>query len=98
MLRHILLIQFTATTQDDEILDVFDVFQSIQDKIPGIETVSCGANNSPEGLNKEYTHCVTMDFTDEAARDIYLPHPAHEELKQQFVPMIENIIVFDYSL
>ncbi|MFT2112561.1 Dabb family protein [Marinomonas sp. 2405UD68-3] len=98
MLRHILLIQFTNTTREEDILDIFNVFHSVQKKIPGIKAITCGLNNSPEGLNKNFTHCITMDFIDNAARDVYLPHPDHEELKQQFVPMIKDIVVFDYSL
>lgn len=98
MLRHILLIQFTDTTHDEDILAIFNVFHAVQEKIPGIEAITCGQNNSSEGLNKDFTHCITMDFTDEAARDAYLPHPAHEELKQQFVPMLKDIVVFDYSI
>ena len=27
----------------------------------------------------------------------YLPHAEHEALKQVFIPLLEDIIVFDYS-
>ncbi|WP_139697534.1 Dabb family protein, partial [Aeromonas salmonicida] len=44
------------------------------------------------------THCVLMTFADERARQRYLPHPDHEALKQRFRPVLERIIVFDYTL
>ncbi|MCZ2722010.1 Dabb family protein [Marinomonas sp. 15G1-11] len=98
MIRHILFIKFNEDVREKDIASIFMVFRGINTKIPGIETVDCGKNNSQEGLNKGYTHCVVIDFVDESARDAYLPHPDHEELKQQFIPMLEDIVVLDYEV
>jgi hypothetical protein len=35
-------------------------------------------NNSPEKLNQGYTHVYQLTFTNAAARDVYLVHPAHK--------------------
>jgi hypothetical protein len=64
--------------------------------VPGILDYSWGANNSPEGLSQGFTHAFVMTFRDVAARDAYLPHPAHEKVKQQILPHVEAVIVFDY--
>ncbi len=96
MIRHILLVQFTSAATDSDIAAVRSAFIGIPDRIEGVESVEWGTNNSPENMNKHYTHCVLMTFKDEAARSRYLPHPAHEELKAVFVPTIEDILVFDY--
>ena len=39
-----------------------------------------------------------MTFTDEAARQRYLPHSEHDALKAIFRPVLERIIVLDYTL
>ena len=57
--------------------------KALQGVIPGLLTFSGGKNCSAEGLSKGYTHAFSMVFESLAARDAYLPHPAHEAAKQQ---------------
>ncbi|MEM9604609.1 MAG: Dabb family protein [Pseudomonadota bacterium] len=97
-MRHLLLIQFKPEVGPADIDALFAHFKRIPDEIPGIVGIECGANESPEGLDKGYTHVVLMTFEDAAARDAYLPHPAHDALKAVFVPMIGDIIVIDYPI
>ncbi|MFT5674302.1 MAG: hypothetical protein ACI808_000217 [Paraglaciecola sp.] len=54
--------------------------------------------SSPENINKGFTHCIMMTFADEQGRDNYLPHPEHNALKKLFRPVLEDIIVLDYSI
>ena len=96
-MRHLLLIRFKPDVTADDLTALFDHFGRLPSEIPGLHDVESGANESPEGLDKGYTHAVLMTFGDAAARDAYLPHPAHEALKAVFVPMIDDIIVFDYA-
>ena len=60
--------------------------------------VEWGENDSPEGRAEGFTHSVLMTFVDEAARLRYLPHPDHDALKAIFRPVLERIIVLDYTL
>ncbi|HFG1907988.1 TPA: Dabb family protein, partial [Vibrio cholerae] len=55
-------------------------------------------NDSPEGKNQGYSHSVLMTFSDEKGRQNYLPHPEHEVLKKFFRPLLEDIVVFDYTI
>ena len=96
MVRHILLVKFKAQVSEQDITVLEQAFYQLKESIPNIETVEFGKNNSPEGLNKQYTHAVLMTFTDEKARDVYLTHEKHESFKTLFVSMIDDIIVFDY--
>ena len=98
MIRHILLIKLKPTADAESIEAVKSAFLTIPSKIEGIEAVEWGENDSPEGLNQGFTHCVLMTFTDEAARTRYLPHPEHKALIAIFQPVLEDIIVLDYSL
>lgn len=72
MIRHILFITFTDCVLPEKILTVRTAFLQIPDQIEGITGVEWGVNDSPEGKNAGFTHCVLMTFADEAARQRYL--------------------------
>lgn len=96
MIRHILLIKFKDSARHSEIERVKTLFEFMPAKVKGVVSVEWGINDSPEGLNKGYTHSVLMTFADEAGRQNYLPHPEHDALKEVFIPLLEDIVVFDY--
>ena len=98
MIRHIILIRFKSTAQINEINELKASFESMPLKVEGVHSVECGLNDSPEGKNKGYTHAVLMNFVDEAGRDNYLPHPEHDELKKLFGPILDDLVVFDYTV
>jgi len=97
MIRHILLIKFKDAAKPTEINKLKGLFEAIPEAIEGVTAVEWGLNNSPEGMNKGYTHTVLMTFANEQGRQHYLPHPKHQALKQVFIPLLEDIIVFDYE-
>jgi hypothetical protein len=101
MIRHIVLVRFAASLAQSEIDKVFASLQGLKDRIPGILAFSGGANNSPEPLTRGYTHAFTVDFVDTAARDAYLPHPAHVEVAGALVAAtdggVDGILVLDYA-
>ena len=87
MIRHVVLCKFR---KDADVDAVFAAIAGLKDKIPGILSVTCGKDNSPEGLQKGFTHGFTVDFTDAAARDAYLPHPAHQLVGQMVVAALDG--------
>ncbi|GMQ46445.1 Dabb family protein [Vibrio sp. 10N] len=97
MIRHILLIQFKPSATMAQIQALMVMFEAMPSKVDGVEAVEWGVNDSPEGKNKHYTHSVVMTFRDEQGRQSYLPHPEHSALKEVFRPLIEDIVVFDYT-
>lgn len=98
MIRHILFITFTDDASPEQINAVRQAFLRIPRQVTGVTRVEWGINDSPEGRNAGHTHCVLMTFADEAARQRYLPHPAHKDLKAIFRPILQDIIVLDYTL
>lgn len=98
MIRHILLIAFKPGTQPAQIDTVRNAFLAIPHQVSGVTVVEWGENDSPEGRADGFTHSVLMTFADEAARQRYLPHPDHDALKTIFRPVLERIIVLDYTL
>ncbi len=98
MVRHLLLVKFTLATSEQDLIQLEQAFYQLKADIAGIESVEFGLNTSPEGLDKGFTHAILMTFIDTKARDAYLPHAKHEAFKTMFVPMIEDILVFDYEV
>ncbi|CCN37570.1 putative Stress responsive A/B Barrel Domain superfamily [Vibrio nigripulchritudo SO65] len=97
MIRHLLLVQFKASAQESDVQALLGLFVEIPQKVDGVSAVEWGENDSPEGKNKQYTHCIFMTFADEAGRQNYLEHPEHEDLKAKFHPILEDIVVLDYQ-
>ncbi|CAG23526.1 Dabb family protein [Photobacterium profundum] len=97
MIRHILLIKFKDSSPASEINKLKGLFESMPEKVEGVQSVEWGINDSPEGKNKDYTHSVLMTFKDEVGRQNYLPHVEHDALKEVFRPLLEDIVVFDYT-
>ena len=71
-------------------------FAALKNIITQIRGFEMGTNNSPEGLNKGFTHCFVVTFGSEKDRDAYLPHPAHQTFVKSLKPILEEVFVIDY--
>ncbi|EKS6646033.1 Dabb family protein [Enterobacter hormaechei] len=98
MIRHILFITLTDDASPDDINAVRLAFLRIPRLVKGVTRVEWGVNDSPEDKNARYTYCVLMTFADEATRQYYLPHPDHDALKTLFRPVLQDIVVLDFTL
>ena len=87
MIRHVVLCRFKP---DTDVEAIFTELHELQNKIGGILAVKAGKDMSPEGLQKGFTHGFTVDFTDAAARDAYLPHPEHQKVGAMIVAAVEG--------
>ncbi len=96
--KHIALLKFKADTAQQQIDELFDALLDLSENVEGVDDYVSGPNSSPEKLNQGYTHGFVMTFHDEATRDAYLSHPEHEKFKQQFLPLIDSVLVFDFDL
>jgi hypothetical protein len=95
-LRHIVLFKFKATAAAADIQKVEEAFAALPSKIKEIKDFEWGLNNSPEGLNKDFTHCFFVTFESEADRAIYLPHSDHQAFVGLLEPILEDVLVVDY--
>jgi hypothetical protein len=76
----------TSEAQKDRAAKEIVAFQGV---IPGLLQTHVGPNISPRG--KAYTFGGIMQFTDKAALDAYVQHPAHQALLAWLVPLIDAI-------
>jgi hypothetical protein len=102
MIRHAVLCNFRKDLKQSDIDALFAALHALKNQIPGIVAISHGKDNSPEGLQKGKTHGFTVDFIDAAARDAYLPHPAHQKVGAMVVAAAEGglagITVVDWEM
>ena len=96
ILRHVVLFKFKEGTSSEAIQKVEDAFSQLPSKIPQIMSYEWGLNNSPEGLEKGFTHCFFLTFKSEEDRAIYLPHPDHKSFGQILSPYLDDVLVVDY--
>jgi hypothetical protein len=96
LLRHVVLFNFNDTATEDTIRKIEQAFANLPDRIPEIYSFEWGTNNSPEGLDKGFTHCFLVTFLSEEDRAVYLPHPAHQEFVELIGPYVEDVTVVDY--
>jgi len=96
VLRHVVLFSFKEGTPEASITEIVRAFEALPAKIPQIRHFEWGLNNSPEGLNKGFTHCFTLTFASEEDRAIYLPHPDHKAFGEVLGPHLLDVLVVDY--
>ncbi|MDO1502672.1 Dabb family protein [Winogradskyella maritima] len=80
LLRHVVLFKFKQGTTTEQIDKVEAAFSALPSKIEQIQGYEWGTNNSPEGLDKGFTHAFFLTFKSEEDRAIYLPHPDTKHL------------------
>jgi hypothetical protein len=101
MIRHIVLARFGSDVDAAEIARIFAGLGDLQRTVPGILSFSVGANVSPEGLARGYTHAFTVDFADTAARDRYLADADHARAGAAVVAAleggVEGLLVVDFE-
>jgi len=95
-LQHVVLIQYKDSVTSEEFKTIAEGAQTLK-RIEGVFNLQYKKNVSPEGLNKGYTHSLTLYFENETDRDeVYLPHPIHQIFVKLFVPFTSDVLVYDY--
>lgn len=94
---HVVCFKFKEGVTQEQIDKVCKDFALLRKKAPGIVKYQAGVNNSPEGLNKGFTHCFIVTFQDAKARDEYIPHPAHQEFVATLKDLIADVFVVDFE-
>lgn len=92
---HVVLLDPAPEATDERLAALWDAIRGLRDAIPGIERVDCGPSVSPEGLEQGFTQGFVMRFADSAARDAYLPHPAHLAVVPLVREVSRRVLVFD---
>jgi len=97
MIRHVVLFKFKPETSAATLRSIEAAFGRLPQETGLIDGFEWGINSSPAGKDKGFTHAFVMGFPDAAARDAYLPHPAHRAFVAGARPHIEDALVIDYE-
>ena len=98
--KHIVVFKYKSTATPAQIEEVTTAFVGLKNKIPGITSFEYGVNNSPENLNKGFTHVYLLTFKDAESRDSYLPHPEHKKFGELLgrLGVLEEPFVVDFEV
>ena len=61
--------------------------------IPGVLDVSGGRNFSDK--SEGVSHAMVVTLADQAALDVYGPHPNHDEVRALMMPLVERVSSVD---
>ena len=95
VLKHVVCFQFKEEVSEEKKVQAIQIFWKLKDQIPQIKKFEGGENISASGLDKGFSHCFILSFENEAARDIYLPHPAHVKVVEENKPLFSDLMVVD---
>lgn len=96
ILRHMVNLKYKEDATQEQIDEAVKTFLNLKNEIPEIANIEWGVNDSTEGHSDGFTHCFTLTFNDEHAREIYLFHKAHLDLVSKVGPIIGGVLVMDY--
>ncbi|MDF7667287.1 Dabb family protein [Orbaceae bacterium ESL0727] len=101
MIKHIVLLQFAATTNEKQIKHIFELLTDLKKTIPQIKTFTYGKYESHEGENKGFEYGFETEFDNAKDRDHYLAHPDHIAVAHKIIPLLANgmksLIAFDFD-
>lgn len=97
MVQHVVLFKWKPGVSASQQTEIGEKLKSLQQKIPGIAGFSAGSQSSPEGLSKGFHYGIVMTFKSTADRDTYLPHPDHKKVVDSILPIVDDVMVFDYE-
>ena len=96
VLRHIVLFRYKPEVTPAQLDEINRAFQDLKRQIPQVKDFERGINNSPEGLDKGFTHGYLITFASEEDRAAYLPHPAHRKFVELLGGKLDEPFVFDF--
>ena len=96
VLRHLVNLKYKEEATEEQVNEAVQAFVNLKNEIPEIAQLEWGINDSTEGHSKGLTHCFTLTFKDEHAREVYLFHKAHLDMVSQIGPIIGDVLVLDY--
>jgi hypothetical protein len=88
--------QFKPAATKEQVQEVIDAFAGLPKKIDAIVDFEHGTNVSNEGKSEGFTHVFVVTFKDEAGRETYLKHPAHDDYVKVVRDKRQKVVVFDY--
>lgn len=94
---HVVLVRWSGDADAGARDGVRAGVRGLETAVPGVLAIEEGPSVSPEGLEQGNDYGFVVTFADAAARDAYLPHPAHLEVAAAIGRAAERVTVFDLA-
>lgn len=90
--------KFKEAAPPAQVAEIEKEFAALPQKISGLLRYQAGRNNSSAAFNMGFTHGFLLTFLHPDARDDYLPHPAHRAFGEKLRPILEDVLVLDFTV
>jgi hypothetical protein len=77
MIRHVLLVKADGAEASAQLDRAFAQIARVGDRLPGVLSCAYGPSNSPEQIERGYTHGLVVDFVDAQALREYANDAEH---------------------
>jgi Stress responsive A/B Barrel Domain len=97
--EHLVMFKWKEGTTPEQTEAIAQALRGLATQIPGIVSLDYGAQISPEPVTKTkgFQDGLVVVFTDAAARDAYIVHPAHQAALKLIVPNLADVAVLDFA-
>lgn len=96
VIKHIVHLKYKEDATKAQVDEAVNAFADLKNKIPTVQALEWGVNDSTEGHTKGLTHTFVITFKDEHAREVYLFHEAHLALLNNYAQFFADALVMDY--
>jgi electron transfer flavoprotein alpha subunit len=96
VLKHVVMYKFNDNLTPAQVEEVVDAFGKMTKQIDAVIGYEHGTNVSQEMKSEGFTHIFVVTFKDEAGRETYLKHAAHDTYVALARERREKVIVLDY--
>ncbi|KAI5650972.1 hypothetical protein M9H77_36977 [Catharanthus roseus] len=96
--KHVVLVKFKDEASGEQIEQIIKDYTSLVNLIEPIKSLEWGKDLRMTNLNQGFTHVFESIFENVEGVAEYGTHPAHLELKDRFLALLDKILVLDYEL
>lgn len=85
MIRHVVFYSYRDDVPDSDIQKIYEDLDTLSARLPGRLSYSWGKYDGYDDGHQHYTHCLIIDFKDEAARHLFMTDPERLAFAQREV-------------
>lgn len=94
MLVHIVMFQFKEENKESNLIRVKEMLEALPSKIDSLKSMEVGIDISHS--DRSFDLVLTSMFEDQVGLDVYVPHPAHQEVVSVIKEVTSLSKVVDY--
>ena len=102
MIRHVVLTKFKHSVGEERIAAIYAELATLTGALSGANDFAGGRTESPEQMERGYTHAFMIDFESWSDLKTYADHPTHKALGSRLVQSsvggTEGLLVLDIEI